>query len=337
MKSILLKITRFIIPVVLPVLVIAQQSPFTTEGYDSYLQEVEKWNQLLMAVNPHFDIANPAGLARLRRTWGGIARKTILKPQDRFIPGSGGNIRIRIFRPDTVRAVVLDMHGGGFIAGRPEGTDSLNDAMARYCKVAIVSVDYRLAPENPFSAEKDDCDTAAAWLLQNEQKEFGTDKLILNGFSAGATLAALTLLDIRDKMHGIKRIIGVNFFYGGFDLSGTPSVRRVKPHSLILDSAIFMQILHYVFKDKSPEELRSPYYSALYADLNGLPPAFFSVGTLDPLIDDNLFMSDRWEAAGNKTTLFVYPECPHAFNVLPTQIAKLANQRVNDWINGLLK
>ena len=111
----------------------------------------------------------------------------------------------------------------------------------------------------------------------------------------------------------------------------------IKPNTLIIDSAIMSQINQIVFKNKSLEELHSTYYSPLYADLKGLPPAFFSVGTNDPLLDDNIFMADRWEAAGNQATLYVYPECPHAFNIFPTQIAKLANQRVIDWINALLK
>ena len=336
MKFILLKISGFIFSFILPVFLLAQHSAFTTDGYESYMPEVRQLNQF-MATWHGLNITTQEGLAQARILWGPPGGKTILKPKDRFIDGEGGNIRIRIFKPDKIRAVVFDIHGGGFFAGMPESADSLNDTRARYCSVAIVSIDYRLAPENPFGAEVEDCDSVAVWLVQNAKNEFGTDKLILSGSSAGANLAALTLLDIRDKMHGINRVIGINFFYGLFDLSKTPSATMADAHTLILDSSIINQMVRIVFKGKSTEELRSAYYSPLYADLKGLPPAFFSVGTIDPLIDDNTFMANRWEAAGNQTTLYVYPDCPHAFNLFPTQIAKLANQRVNDWINGLLK
>jgi acetyl esterase len=336
MKSLILKMYGFIFSFLLPALLFAQHEPFTIDGYESYMPEVRQLNQF-MATWRGLIITTQEGLAQARILWGPPGGKTILKPKDRFIHGEGGNIRMRIFRPDKIRAVVFDIHGGGFFAGRPESADSLNDIMARYCSVAIVSIDYRLAPENPFEAEVEDCDAVAAWLLQNAKNEFGTDKLILTGSSAGANLAAHTLLDIRDKMHGINRVIGINFLYGVFDLSRTPSARMAGAHTLILDSSIINQMVRIVFKGKSTEELRSAYYSPLYADLKGLPPAFFSVGTIDPLMDDNTFMANRWEAAGNQTTLYVYPECPHAFNLFPTQIAKIGNQRVNDWINGLLK
>jgi acetyl esterase len=335
MKKQPLKIAAILLAFFLPAMLIAQNRPYSTDGYDSYMAEIRKWNLLLAAVYPKLDLSTPQGLAKARTVWGPPGGKTVLKPHDRFLHVKGGNIRIRIFRPDTIRAVVLDIHGGGFVAGRPESGDSLNDIMARYCKVAVVSVDYRLAPENPFISEVEDCDSVAQWLLQNAPKEFGTDKLVFSGFSAGATLAALTLIDIRDKMQGIGHVIGANFFYGGFSHLATPSQRMANAHSLILDSAILGQIGRIVFHGLNDDELMK--YSPLYARLQGLPPALFSVGTKDPLIDDNTFMANRWETAGNQVTLYVYPECPHAFNFFPTQIAKLANQRVNDWLNGLLE
>ena len=75
----------------------------------------------------------------------------------------------------------------------------------------------------------------------------------------------------------------------------------------------------------------------LYADLKNLPPALFTVGTADPLIDDTYFMEARWRLAGNKTFLAVYPECSHAFNFFPTRIAAVANGRMYAWITELCK
>jgi acetyl esterase/lipase len=87
---------------------------------------------------------------------------------------------------------------------------------------AIVAVEYRLAPEHPYPAGPDDCETAAAWLVQNAKKEFGTDALTIGGESAGGHLTAVTILRMRDR-HGYTGFRGANIVYGAFDLSLTPS------------------------------------------------------------------------------------------------------------------
>jgi acetyl esterase/lipase len=70
----------------------------------------------------------------------------------------------------------------------------------------------------------------------------------------------------------------------------------------------------------------------MYAPLHGLPPALFTVGTADHLLDDTLFMSRRWEAWGNEVELAVYPDCPHAFLGQPTELAKRAAARIDAFI-----
>ena len=80
------------------------------------------------------------------------------------------------------------------------------------------------------------------------------------------------------------------------------------------------------------EQWRDPYVSPLYADLQGMPKALFTVGTLDPLLDDSLFMASRWTAAGNEAELAVYPGGIHAFNAFPIPLAGKANNRIIDFI-----
>ena len=92
-----------------------------------------------------------------------------------------------------------------------------------------------------------------------------------------------------------------------------------------------------VFHGWSKEQLQNPQYSPLYADLQHLPPALFTVGTADPLIDDTYFMEARWRLAGNKTFLAIYPESSHAFNFFPSQMAKAANEKMFQWIIALCK
>lgn len=68
-----------------------------------------------------------------------------------------------------------------------------------------------------------------------------------------------------------------------------------------------------------------PASSPVYADLRGLPPALFTVGSIDPLVDDSLFMHTRWQAAGNASELAIYPGGVHGFNSLDGELARAAN------------
>jgi acetyl esterase len=243
---------------------------------------------------------------------------------ERTAPGPAGEVPLRVFVPEKARAVYLYLHGGGHTVGRAHHHDPLLERTAREAEVAVVSVDYRLAPEDPFPAGPDDCEAVALWLMQHARAEFGTDRLLIGGASAGAHLSVLTLLRLRDR-HGFTGFSGANLEYGVYDLSLTPSARRWGERYLILSTPT---IEWFCDQFVPPSRRRDPDVSPLYADLAGLPPALFSVGTLDPLLDDTLFMSARWRAAGNAGELLVYPGGVHAFNFFPLQLAERMNARV---------
>jgi acetyl esterase/lipase len=240
---------------------------------------------------------------------------------DRSIDGPAGPLRLRTFTRDGPDGVLLHIHGGGWMAGSPEMIDMLNEIISDSCNLAVVSVDYRLAPEHPYPAGPDDCEAAARWLLEHASDEFGSDRLLIGGESAGAHLAAVTLLRMKNKHDAVDRFLGANLVFGAYDLSRTPSQRGVGvvPGTDILDGTGFP--LDLFLPDMSDEDRRDPDVSPLYADLRGMPPALFSVGTCDHLLDDTLFMASRWEAAGNTHQLLVYPETPHACIALPSVAA----------------
>lgn len=308
------------------------------ENYDAFIPEVIFFNKMLLKSQQPGTVLTREGLEKERNLMKNIApAKTILLPTQKIIAGPEGNIRLVIFKPDTIRAVVLDIHGGAWSVGTPENDAALNDEMARTCKVAVVSVDYRLAPDSPFPACIEDCKAAARWLVNNAKSEFGTDKLFISGASAGGHLSAVTAIFIRDSLHAIDKVKGVNMLYGCFDLGRTPSNRQVSDSAVMLNKKSIEESIQLVFGGWSMEKLQQSEFSPLYADLRGLPPALFTVGTADPLLDDTFFMEDRWRSAGNKTFLAVYPECPHAFNFFPTKMTKAAHERMFNWIKELSK
>ena len=235
---------------------------------------------------------------------------------DREISGPGGPVRLRTFVPDQVDGVFLHIHGGGFVTGSPEMTDMLHEMLSKELNLAFVSVDYRLAPEHPYPAGPDDCEAAALWVLEHAERELGSDRLLIGGESAGAHLAACTLLRLRDRHDAVDRFAAANFVFGIYDLSGTPSQRAEQPDLLTVEQIEYFTELFT--PGRSAEERRDPDISPLYADLHGLPPALFSVGADDHLVDDTLYMAARWELADNQAELLVYPEGPHGCIGMPS-------------------
>ena len=241
------------------------------------------------------------------------------------IPGPAGPIALRIFRPDVSKGGYLHFHGGGFVMGGPDQQDVMLEAIARETGLTVVSAGYRLAPEHNFPAAPEDCIVAARWFLAQAQTgAFGGDSHIIGGESAGAYLAVQTLLRLRDEGRADAFCASV-LTYGAYDLSLTPSARNWGERYAIISTPILRKYLTmFLPQDADPT---SAAVSPLFADLSGLPKALFMVGTMDPLLDDTLFMAQRWRAAGNSAELAVYAGGIHAFNAFPIGIGRRATHR----------
>jgi len=265
-------------------------------------------------------------LARLEE--GGIFPPPVFLDEARWvdIPSRGGDLRARVLEPDgEAVGVYVHIHGGGWTIGSADGQDIPLQMLARETQLVVASIEYRLAPEHPYPAGPDDCEDAVLWLMQGGAEELGAPAtLAIGGESAGAHLSALTLLRLRD-LHGAGGAVrAANLVYGAFDLSGTPS-RRLIADTLILTNSNMNWFTENFLPGLDEVQRRDPAISPLYADLSGLPPALFTIGTADPLLDDTLFMAARWQAAGNEADLRVYADCIHAFNAFPIGIADAAN------------
>lgn len=253
------------------------------------------------------------------------------------IPGPAGDIPVRIFRPDgPARGLYLHLHGGGWILGDPTMGDLTNEHLATEFGLAVLSVDYRLAPEHPYPAGADDCEAGARWLLEKGPSEFGAEKLFIGGESAGGHLTLVTGLRVRDRLGAAERLLGLNLVFGWYDVNGTPSQRGNGGHKDMLDPEGLRFMVDCFTPGLSEEERRNPDISPLFADLAGLPPCLISVGDYDHLRDDSLFLAPLLAAAGVDTELAVYPDSPHGFMALPSEMARAHARRLDGWIAAKL-
>lgn len=239
-------------------------------------------------------------------------------------PAPGGPGRVRILRPKgTPTGVLLHMHGGGWTLGRPWHQDHRLKNLVNRTGCATVSVEYRLAPENPWPACVEDCAAAARWLLDAVAVRFGTDKIVIGGESAGAHLAATTLLTMAAE-EKLDRFAGALMTYGAYDLAMTPSMANWGVRNLILSTPTVEWFSGNLAVPA--DKLRDPLASPVYGDLGGMPPALFQCGTYDPLCDDTAFMAARWAAAGARAETIWYPGGVHAFDYFDTPLAAKAHR-----------
>ncbi|MFC3692419.1 alpha/beta hydrolase [Chenggangzhangella methanolivorans] len=248
-----------------------------------------------------------------------------------LVPGPAGEVPVRVIAPEDPTALYLHFHSGGWTLGTCDQDDPRLERLATELGFACLSVDYRLAPEHPYPAGPDDCEAAALWVAREAKQKFGVETLLIGGESAGAHLTAVTLVRLRDR-HGLTPFARANLTAGSFDMSLTPSARAFGNQKLVLGTRdIRMFAANFL---QNGEDLRDPDVSPLYADLAGLPPAIFTVGVRDPLLDDTLFMAARWVAAGNQAELQVWPGSAHVFTSLPDPNAEPAYAKVMAFLRG---
>lgn len=183
----------------------------------------------------------------------------------------------------------------------------------------MVSVEYRLAPENSFPKPLHDCVDAALYALSPAgEKDLGGPLKILGGESAGGWLAVSTGLSLRrDHRFDVRsKLDAIVAGYGIFDLTYTPSLLE-HTRSIVLSKQGMMDFCEACFSHIPMEKRKAPLVSPLYADLKEMPPALFLTGQIEPLVDDSIFMATRWKQAGNDTELSIVQGACHAFTLIP--------------------
>ncbi|MBD8544645.1 alpha/beta hydrolase [Oxalobacteraceae sp. CFBP 8755] len=305
---------------------------------DATLNEAKRFNARL-ARAPRFGSRHrfmpPLVQGLLRLSQVGADRKLRragLQVETRKVGLEGVQVQVRIIRPrGPVAGIVLDIHGGGWVVGNASMNDAFNAAFASCCGLAVVSVDYRLAPRASVHEQMEECLAAARWLLQGGLPDHAGLPVIVVGESAGAHLAAAMLQGLRAWPALLARIAGAVLYYGVYDMAGTDSVRRAGPETLVLDGPRMLAGLRGLTPDLDDAARRQPPLSPLFGELAGMPPALMIVGGGDPLLDDTLRMAQRWQQVAD-VELNVAPEAPHGFIHFPTVMARVTLAHAQAWV-----
>lgn len=249
------------------------------------------------------------------------------------IAGPDGPLTLRLLEPaGPARALVIDLHGGGWVVGSAALNDRVTGHLAE-AGFAVASVNYRLLDETRGVGLPDavaDCGSALRWALADGRRRFAADHVFAMGESAGAHLAALAALGLRDD-NLIGGLAGCIFVQGVFDLSATPSVRAADAETLLFDGPNLARDLGRLTPDRAEAARRHADVSPLYADLSGMPPALFVLGELDPFRDDSRLMAEAW-ARHAPATLLTAPTAPHGFQHFGAPTAALAQACIRRWI-----
>jgi acetyl esterase len=215
--------------------------------------------------------------------------------EDRVIPGPGGDLAIRIYRPSTETAapMLLWFHGGGWVLGDLDSGDLPGRHLATQGGCVVVSVDYRLAPEHPFPAAFEDCMAATEWAIANAA-ELGADptRVAVGGDSAGGNLAACVAIDAAARsIPLVHQLLVYPVIEADFD---TPSYEEFADGYFLSRAGMQWFWDHYT----SAQDRIDARVSPRLGSFDGLPSAWVYTATCDPLCSEGRAYADELEAAG---------------------------------------
>ncbi len=261
----------------------------------------------------------------------GIERRDILVPG----PEGAPEVRVLVYahtKTGAGRPAYFYIHGGGFIMGSPDFADTANRILARELGCVVVAVGYRIAPETVFPGNVEDCYAALKW-LHGHAAELGADpaRIAIGGESAGGGLAAALALLARDR--GEVPIIHQQLVYPMLD-DTSPASR----HPFTGEFGWTRERNRFGWACLLGEELGSakvsPYASPARAEsLEGLPPTFIGVGSLDLFLEEDTAYALRLIEAGVPVELHVYPGAYHGSDLVTE--ARLTKAHARDQLAAL--
>jgi acetyl esterase len=234
--------------------------------------------------------------------------------EDSTIPGPGGDIPIRIYRPDVDGPVptMVFFHGGGFVIGNIETHDDHGHVICHDVECVVVSVDYRLAPEHPFPAGFEDCLAATKWAAEHIASLGGDpDKLMVGGDSAGGNLSAAVALATRETG---PKLAAQFLIYPGVDFdedADYPSrIENAEGFFLTAEDMLWFGE-KYLPEGTDRNDSRASVIKA--ASLAGAPPAVIGTAEFDPLRDEGEAYAKALADAGVEVRLQRYDGLIHGY------------------------
>jgi len=246
------------------------------------------------------------------------APEPVFQVQNRTIPGPGGDIPVRLYVPRAGGGlpVLVYFHGGGFVYGDLDTHDSTLRAIANRCACLIVSVAYRLAPENHFPAAPDDAYAATKWVAENAG-QIGGDaaRIAVGGDGAGGNLAAVVALMARDRKgpHLAYQLL----IYPSLDPSMLTYSWITSRDPILTNRAELAQWSVYVPPNTDPA---NPYISPVNGDLHNLPPAFILISLNDPARDEDERYAGELKIAGVSVQVVRYDNMVHGFFLMAGKV-----------------
>lgn len=243
------------------------------------------------------------------------SRPEMASVTDRVVPGPGGDIPIRVYVPTDEpgpRPVLVYFHGGGWVIGSVDTHDGTARAVAESSGVTVVSVDYRLAPENPFPAAIDDALAAIRWVVQHASElDVDPGRLALGGDSAGGNLAAVAAQELNTA--GAVSVRFQLLIYPVTD--GTmayPSIDENAEGYFLTKATMTWFWQQYVGDGDRTGPRVSPMHAGDEA-LAAAPPTLVITAEYDPLRDEGEAYAARLRAAGVDATATRYDGMIHGF------------------------
>ncbi|WP_175911778.1 alpha/beta hydrolase [Burkholderia metallica] len=254
--------------------------------------------------------------------------------EHRQVPGPAGapDVSVLVYRPEAGTRplpAIVHMHGGGYVRGAAKDLEAVHRSLVTQLGCALISIDYRLAPETVFPGAIEDCYAALAWVFR-EADALGLDasRIGVAGESAGGGLAAALALLARDRNE--YRLAFQHLIYPMLD--DRTCTRAPHPHAgeFVWHAANNRFGWTSLLGHAPGIDGVSPYAAAARATrLDGLPPTFLSIGSLDLFLDENLDYAQRLLRAGVPTELHVLPGGVHGFDIVPGARVSEATRRLS--------
>jgi len=294
---------------------------------------LDPWVAEWLEANPlPLDDFSPEFLALARGSFELPATREISKVHDEVVSG----IPVRLYEhAHQPTGVIVYFHGGGWCLGSVPLMDAVARELAFATGTAVVSVEYRMAPEHPYPAALDDSEAVTRWALANAPSLGASERTVMvAGESAGGNLAAAVSLRLRDD-GATPGLAGQILIYPVLDAHGSAHASRKEFSGLIVSEKASEFFWTSYAGERDVE--RDPFAAPLHATtLTDLPPALVVLGGCDVLRDEGRAYAQRLDEVGVDTTEVSYPGQPHGFVNFGFPAAADAFEMIGEWARAHL-